>query len=123
AEHGRQAPLMEAHSPARPALARPALARPALARPGPALDRLLVRVALLVAPVWITGLVLEQPGQRVPGQALVVAEVAPGDQVAVGVAREPLAAPAQQLGNLVSPDPVVLVVIEHGQQPAPLLQP
>src|SRR5262249_56133835 len=104
AEHGRQAPLMEAHSPARPALARPALARPALARPRPALDRLLVRVALLVAPVWITGLDLEQPGQRVPGQALVVAEVRPGAQVAVGVALVPLAAPARHLAN--SPFPL-----------------
>ena len=63
------------------------------------------------------GLVLvEQARERVPREAALVLQVAAGDQLALRVARQPALAVPQQLLDLVVADPVVLVVVEHGDQ-------
>ena len=51
-----------------------------------------------------------------------MAQVALGDQLAFGVGREPLAAAAEQLLDLVGAHPVVLVVVEHRQQNVEVLE-
>ena len=51
-----------------------------------------------------------------------MAQVAAGDQRALGVGGQPVAGAAQQLVDLVGPDPVVLVVVEHRQQHEQVLQ-
>ena len=45
-----------------------------------------------------------------------MSQVAPGDEVALGVVGQPAGAEAHQLVDLVRADPVVLAVVEHRQQ-------
>jgi hypothetical protein len=59
---------------------------------------------------------LGQPGQDRGLHPGLVGQVAPGDQVAFGVPGEPAAARADQLVHLVGGHPVVLRVVEHGQE-------
>jgi hypothetical protein len=51
-----------------------------------------------------------------------VTQVATGDELSVGMAREPRTATAQQLVDLIGADPVVLVIIKHRQQDKHVLQ-
>ena len=55
-------------------------------------------------------------GERGVNQAPLVLEVAAGDQRALGVRGQPVRAAAHQLLDLVVAHPVVLLVVEHGQQ-------
>ena len=59
---------------------------------------------------------LGQPGQRRGGQLPPVGQIPAGDELLVRMGREPAAARADQLVDLVVADPVVLRVVQHGQQ-------
>src|SRR5439155_20120753 len=54
--------------------------------------------------------------------AAVVAQVPPSDELAIGVDPEPVAAPPEELVDLLGADPVVLVVVEDRQQHEEVLQ-
>ena len=59
---------------------------------------------------------LGQPGQRGPGEPFLVRQVAAGDELLLRVPGQPVAAGPDQLVHLVGRHPVVLGVVEHGQQ-------
>lgn len=80
------------------------------------LDRLLLPVVLLVRGAGLVHVVLGQPGEHALRERPPVLEVAVRDQVASRVGCEPRPALVEQLAALVVAHPVVLVVIEHGQQ-------
>ena len=86
------------------------------------LDRLLLGIVAGLGRIGVDGVVLHQSPQRLLGQPAVVAEIAPGDEVALGVAGEPVPTAAQQLVDLVGAHPVVLVVVQYGQQHEQLLE-
>ena len=65
---------------------------------------------------------LDEARKCVAGEASIVAQVAPGDELSFGVCGQPLAAPPKQFVNLVVADPVVLVVVEYRQQHEQMLQ-
>jgi hypothetical protein len=74
-----------------------------------ALRRLIFGVALLQREVG-------QTRQGAGHERMAVAQVAPGDQLALRVRRQPRAAMVQQLIRLTGVDVVVLGVVEHRQQ-------
>ena len=88
------------------------------------LDGRLLRVVRLVRRVWILGrpVGLDEPGQRIPREPLVMAQVATSDQRSIRVGAQPVATAPQELVDLALADPVVLVVVEHRQQHEHLLQ-
>ena len=69
-----------------------------------------VRLGLLVGIGWSSSTSRASASRD---EAALVLQVAAGDQLALGVRREPALAVAQQLLDLVVADPVVLVVVEH----------
>ena len=87
-----------------------------------AFDHFFLGVLRLRQLFGIVGVVLLQAGHRLAGQRGVVAQVAIGDQLAIGVGAQPLAATTKQLLHLVVPDPVVLVVVEDGEQDVEVLR-
>jgi hypothetical protein len=60
--------------------------------------------------------VVRESGECLAGQRRTVAEVASRDQIAVGVGTEPLAALVEELLDLATLHPVVLVVVHHRKQ-------
>jgi len=56
------------------------------------------------------------------GRPVRVKQVALGDQLAIWMDGQPLAAAAQELVDLVGPDPVVLVVVQHRQKDEEVFQ-
>ena len=117
---------------ARPAAEVADPARPAFAQHGEdglaALDRqrlFLVGVVLGDGVVEFFGLGVVgfgQPGQRGPGELFLVRQVAPGDELLLRVAGQPVAAGPDQLVDLLGGHPVVLRVVEHGQQHVQVVQ-
>ncbi len=63
--------------------------------------------------IGIDALVLDQPRERLPCEALEVLEVAAGDEVLLGMFGQPALTLTQQLLELVLSDEVVLVVVEN----------
>ena len=63
-----------------------------------------------------------EPKVRLGGQPTPVGQVAPADQLALGVLDQPSLAGAQQLVDLVRGDPVVLRVVADGQQYVELVE-
>jgi len=59
---------------------------------------------------------LGQPLQGEPGQPPAMLEIAPRDQFALRMLRQPAFALPQQLVDLVIADPIVLLVVEHGDE-------
>ena len=82
------------------------------------LDRSFGGVGCGFVAVGVVGVVVDrhQARQRVARQSAVVPEVAPGDELAFGMGGEPGPAAPQQLVDLGIAHPVVLVVVEHGEQ-------
>ena len=85
-------------------------------------DDLFLGVVSLGQLVGVVVVILLQAGHRLPGQLGVVAQVAIGDELPVGVRAEPRAAAAEQLVHLVVADPIVLVVVEDGKKDKEVLQ-
>ncbi len=65
---------------------------------------------------------LREPGEGDAGEAAVAAEVAAGDEGLVGVVRKPATSRSQQLVDLIWSLPVVLGLVEHGQQHVQLVE-
>lgn len=72
--------------------------------------------------VGIFGLVEEQSSEGVGGEPAIVAKVATCDQLTVRMSGQPVAASAEKLVDFFGTDPVVLVVIEHGQEDKQVLE-
>ena len=78
----------------------------------PLLQRVLAPRRLLRALVGVHAVLLDQPGDRLPGKAGLAVQVAAGDRVPLGVGGEPALPAGEELLHLVLRDPVVLLVVE-----------
>ncbi len=80
-----------------------------------ALETLLLLFVLRLG-IRLRVLLGHEPGERLLGQIALMLEVAAGDLLPLRVRGQPAFPPGQQLVQLLLPDPVVLVVVEHRKQ-------
>ena len=88
-------------------------AEPLLVQADLRLDRRLLGVAGLGLPIRVVLLAGDQPAEGFARQVRLAREVAPRDELALGMLRQPALAAAEQLLDLGCADPVVLLVVEH----------
>ena len=92
-------------------------ADPLVVEADPVLDRGFLGIAVGLPRVRVVGVLFDdEPAQRLAGQVGLARQVAPGDQLALGVRRQPALAALEQLLDLGRAHPVVLLVVEDRDQ-------